>query len=72
MLCVRNFRRFVRNFGRVFAIRFEILLIEIEEEIHHFAGWGGFKGRENCEQTFCEQTGFWTRKRPSAPSFWCP
>ena len=33
------------------------LLIEIQEEIHHFAGWEReVKGNENCEQTFCEQT----------------
>ena len=42
----------------MFAILFEVLLIEIPEEIHQFAGWeGAVKGRENCEQTFCEQTG---------------
>ena len=43
----------------MFAILFEALLREIQEEIHHFAGWegGGGKGHENCEQTFCEQTG---------------
>ena len=42
----------------MFAILFEALLIEIQEEIHHFAGWegGGVKGRKNCEQKFCEQT----------------
>ena len=50
---------FVRSFGRVlFAILaefsqfFEVLLIEILEEIYHFAGWEGrgVKGRENWEQ----------------------
>ena len=43
----------------MFAILFEVLLIEIQEEIHHFAGWegGGVKWCENCEQKFCEQTG---------------
>ena len=31
---------------------------EIQEEIHHFAGWeGGVEGHKNCEQKFCEQTG---------------
>ena len=35
------FGRFVRNFGWVFAILFEVLLIEIQEEIQHFAGWEG-------------------------------
>ena len=33
----------------MFAILFEVLLIEIQG--------GGVKGRKNCEQTFCEQTG---------------
>ena len=42
----------------MFAILLEVLLIEIQEEIHHFAGWeGGVKGRENREQKCCEQTG---------------
>ena len=32
----------------MFAILFEVLLIEIQEEIHHFAGWerGGVKGHQ--------------------------
>ena len=49
----------------MFAILFEVLLIEIQEEIHHFAGWegGGVKGRKNFEQKFCEQTG--------VSSLWC-
>ena len=54
------FGEFVRNFGWVLAILFEILLIDIQEEIHHFAGWGGgggVTGHKNCEQKFCEQTG---------------
>ena len=31
----------------------------IQEEIHHFAGWGGggVKGRKSCEQKSFEQTG---------------
>ena len=39
----------------MFAILFEVLLIEIQEEIHHFAGWegGGVKGRKNYEREFC-------------------
>ena len=42
----------------MFAILFEVLLIEIQEEIRHFAGWeGGLVGHKNCEQAFCEQTG---------------
>ena len=40
----------------MFAILFEVLLIEIQEEFHNFAGWegGGVKGRKFCEQKFCE------------------
>ena len=43
----------------MFATLFEVLLIEIQEEIHHFAGWegGGVKGHKNCEQNICEHTG---------------
>ena len=44
----------------MFAILFEVLLIEIQEEIPHFCwlgGGGGVKGRKNCEQKLCEQTG---------------
>ena len=57
ILFVRNFWRLCSQFLVVFAILFEVLLIEIEEEIHHFAGLGGggVKGCKNCEQTFCEQ-----------------
>ena len=31
----------------MFAILFEVLLIEIQEEIHHCAGWEGGKGRKH-------------------------
>ena len=31
-------------------------LIQIQDEMHHFAGLGGGKGHQNREQTFCEQT----------------
>ena len=43
----------------MFAILFEALFFENQEEIHQFAGWegGGFKGHKNCEQKFCEQAG---------------
>ena len=44
----------------MFEILFEPLLIEIQEEISHFAGWeggGGVNGQKTCEQNFCEQTG---------------
>ena len=41
-----------------FAILFEVLLMQIQEEIHHFAAWeGGVEGHQNCEQNFCEETG---------------
>ena len=58
-VCSQFLEGLVRNFGAVFAILFEALLIETPEEIHHFAGWegGGLKGHKNCEQTFCEQIG---------------
>ena len=56
--CLQILEGLFRNFRRVFAILFEVLLIEIQEEIHHFAGWeGGVKGHKKCEQTSCEQTG---------------
>ena len=58
ILFVAIFGGFVRDFGRVFAILFEVLLTEIEEENDHFAGWeGGFKGHKNCEQKLCELSG---------------
>ena len=35
-----------------------VLLIEIQEDTHHFAGWeGAVNGDKNCEPKFCEQTG---------------
>ena len=53
------FGEFIRNFGWVFEILFEVLLIEIQEEIHHFAGWeGGGKGHKNCEQQFVNKLAF--------------
>ena len=43
----------------MFAILFEVVLIENQEEIHHVAGLGGGggKGHRNCDQNFCDQTG---------------
>ena len=44
-------------------ILFEGLLIEIQEEVHHFERQG-FKGHQNREQIFCEQSGvslFWQK-----------
>ena len=45
----------------MFAILFEVLLIVIQEEIHHFAGWeggGGVKGHKNSEQKFVNKLAF--------------
>ena len=54
-VCSQIFGGFVCNIGWVFAILFEALLIEIQEEIHHFPGWeGGGYGAHFCEQKFCE------------------
>ena len=33
----------------------EVLLIQIQENIHHFVGLGGGKGAPNCERKSCEQ-----------------
>ena len=33
------FGEFIHDFGWVFAVLFEVVLIQIQEEIHHFAGW---------------------------------
>ena len=35
------FGEFVSNFGSVFAILFEVLLMESQEEIHQFRALGG-------------------------------
>ena len=50
----------VRNFGRVFAILFEVLLIEIQEEIHHFSGWdgGGLRGTKIVNKHFVNKLAF--------------
>ena len=44
----------------MFAILFEVLLIEIQEEIHHFAGWegGGLKGRKIVNKNFVNKLAF--------------
>ena len=53
ILFVLKFGGFVRNFGGVFAILFEVLLIEIQEKIHHFAGWeGGSRGTKIVNKHF--------------------
>ena len=46
---------FVRNFGWVFTILFDaLLIIEIQEEIPHFVGWegGGLMGTQILNQMF--------------------
>ena len=52
----------------MFALLFGVLLIEIQEEIHHFVGWeGGVKGDKTCEQTFSEETGVSYSLFPPSP-----
>ena len=55
-----NFWRFVRNFGRVFAILFEALQIEIQKEIHYVAGWegGGLRGAKIVNKNFVNKLAF--------------
>ena len=44
----------------MFAILFEVLLIEIQEEIHHFAGWegGGLRGAKIVNKDFVNKLAF--------------
>ena len=44
----------------MFAILFEVLLIEIQEEILHFAGWegGGVKGQKIVNKNFVNKLAF--------------
>ena len=44
----------------MFAILFEVLLIEIQEEIHHFAGWegGGLRGAKIVHKNFVNKLAF--------------
>ena len=44
----------------MFAILFEVLLIEIQEEIHHFAGWegGGLRGAKIVNKNFVNKLAF--------------
>ena len=44
----------------MFAILFEVFLIEIQEEIHHFAGWegGGVKGTKIVNKNFVNKLAF--------------
>ena len=44
----------------MFAILFEVLLIEIQEEIHHFAGLGGggSKGTKIVNKNFVNKLAF--------------
>ena len=44
----------------MFAILFEVLLIEIQEEFHHFAGWegGGIRGTKIVNKSFVSKLAF--------------
>ena len=44
----------------MFAILFEALLIEIQEEIHHFAGWegGGLRGTKIMNKNYVNKLAF--------------
>ena len=44
----------------MFAILFEVLLIENQEEIHHFAGWegGGSRGTKIVNKHFVNKLAF--------------
>ena len=44
----------------MFAILFEALLIEIQEEIHHFADWegGGLRGAKIVNKNFVNKLAF--------------
>ena len=44
----------------MFAILFEVLLIEIQEEIHHFAAWegGGLRGTKIVNKHFVNKLAF--------------
>ena len=50
----------------MFAILFEVLLTENQEEIHHFAGWegGGLSGAKIVNKNYVNKlafpNGFWT------------
>ena len=44
----------------MFAILFKVLLIEIQEEIHHFAGWegGGVRDTKIVNKNFVNKRAF--------------
>ena len=44
----------------MFAILFEVLLAQIQEEIHHFAGWeeGGSRGTKIVNKNFVNKLAF--------------
>ena len=47
----------------MFAILFEVLLIEIKEEIHHFVGWeGGLRGTKIVNKNFVNKQAFSAKK----------
>ena len=58
----------------MFAILFEVLLLEIQEEIHDFAGWeggGGSRGTKIVNKNFVNKLAFpkFARKRFTLNSF---
>ena len=63
ILFVRNFRRVCSPFWLSVRNLFDVLLIEIQEEVHHFAGWGGWlRGTEIVNKDFVNKLAF--------PRFW--
>ena len=53
----------------MFAILFEALLLEIQEEIPHFAGWegGGSNGHKSVNKTFVNKLAFPIQGRTLRP-----
>ena len=52
---------FVLKFGSVFAIPFEVLSLERQDEIHHCAGWewgGGLRGTKSVNGQFVKKLAF--------------
>ena len=52
------FGEFVRDFGLVFAFLFEVLTVQIQEEIHHFAGSEGGIGIKIVNKYFVNTLAF--------------
>ena len=57
--CFSIFGECVHNFGTVFAIQIEVLFLEIQEKIHHIAGWeGGLRGTKVVNNFFVNKLAF--------------